>query len=47
MRSARSRYSGAFGIRAGAVPGICCIRSKNWTIAKPKPISEIGVCGSP
>jgi hypothetical protein len=27
----------------GRTPGICCMRSKNSTIAKPKPISETAV----
>ena len=37
------RYRGALGRWAGRAPGVCCRRSKNWTIAKPKPISETAV----
>ena len=41
--SARPRYRGASGKRAGLTPGICCIRIEECTIAKPNPISETAV----
>src|ERR1700722_3690543 len=41
--SARPRYCAARGKLAGASPGICCRRTKTWTMAKPKPISETAV----
>src|SRR5580692_3080958 len=37
------KYSGAVGREAGRAPGICCRWLKNWTIAKPKPISATAV----
>src|SRR6185312_3602566 len=40
---ASPRFRGAFGYSAGRTPGICCKRSRNWTIAKPQPISATAV----
>ena len=39
----RPRYLGASGKYVPEAPDICRKRSKNWTIAKPKPISETAV----
>src|SRR6476660_1692698 len=41
--SASPRSRAASGKAAGRAPGICPRRSKNWTIAKPKPISATAV----